>query len=739
MRLEDYRGDSMEKAKFMRLKKMLTQIAPGNVLEALPRPGTEAIERGGFESLGPGNAAAVESGLQKLAEDRFQEIMPSEMFGLEAIVLPRNRPVAFVRGESYDDLEQPWLNLNDDVIKRRISSLLPLIGRVEVPSSPILPYAGTGFVVGKGLIATNRHVAQLFSQGLGLTIRYRAGDAAIDFKRQIDAPDDDGAAYLSVRAVEMIHPYWDVALLRVDNLPTDRMLRLSVKSPEELLSHNVVVIGYPARDDRSDFALQDRVFSRTYNVKRLQPGIIRARAEIQSFENNVNAMTHDASTLGGNSGSAVVDIDSGDVVALHFAGEYLKANYAVPMYELARDSRVAPLLNFEGTLPPTNDWAPAWRSVEGTESSPSAAAPPQLSPPTRVIQLPPSSTDVSAWTIPLRVSVAIGRPSTAQPAGTTADQILDWENGGAEEAIAIDPDYSNRRGFNPSFLETIEVPLPRVSKAMEQDTARVRSDAQKNDDPFELAYYHYSVYMNKRRRTAWFSAANVDGDHRPNIGKRRGDRWYIDPRILRSEQIGQEAFEPGIDRGHLTRREDAAWGNDVASATLANNDTFHFTNCSLQASPFNQGKDRWQGLEQFVLEQHAKKERRRLVVITGPLFAGNDPVYKNDRMNYSVRCPLQFWKICVLIRRDGTPSATAFVLGQEDIQNLPGFEEAFDVAATQIRLADLEERTGLDFGDIKKFDHFAAGGVPGTLELPGGVEGVARRAKIVRNGSDIVV
>jgi endonuclease G len=739
MRLEDYRGDSMEKAKFMRLKKMLTQIAPGNVLEALPRPGTEAIERGGFESLGPGNAAAVESGLQKLAEDRFQEIMPSEMFGLEAIVLPRNRPVAFVRGESYDDLEQPWLNLNDDVIKRRISSLLPLIGRVEVPSSPILPYAGTGFVVGKGLIATNRHVAQLFSQGLGLTIRYRAGDAAIDFKRQIDAPDDDGAAYLSVRAVEMIHPYWDVALLRVDNLPTDRMLRLSVKSPEELLSHNVVVIGYPARDDRSDFALQDRVFSRTYNVKRLQPGIIRARAEIQSFENNVNAMTHDASTLGGNSGSAVVDIDSGDVVALHFAGEYLKANYAVPMYELARDSRVAPLLNFEGTLPPTNDWAPAWRSVEGTESSPSAAAPPQLSPPTRVIQLPPSSTDVSAWTIPLRVSVAIGRPSTAQPAGTTADQILDWENGGAEEAIAIDPDYSNRRGFNPSFLETIEVPLPRVSKAMEQDTARVRSDAQKNDDPFELAYYHYSVYMNKRRRTAWFSAANVDGDHRPNIGKRRGDRWYIDPRILRSEQIGQEAFEPGIDRGHLTRREDAAWGNDVASATLANNDTFHFTNCSLQASPFNQGKDRWQGLEQFVLEQHAKKERRRLVVITGPLFAGNDPVYKNDRMNYSVRCPLQFWKICVLIRRDGTPSATAFVLGQEDIQNLPGFEEAFDVAATQIRLADLEERTGLDFGDIKKFDHFAAGGVPGTLELPGGVEGVARRAKIVRNGSDIIV
>ena len=727
----------MEKAeKFSRLKKILTQIAPGNAIEAVSRPGAEAIEAGGFESLGPGNAAAAESGLQKLAEDRFQEITPSEMLGLEAIVLPRNRPVAFVRGETYDDLEDPWLSLNGDVIKRRIASLLPLIGRVEVPSSPILPYAGTGFVVGRGLIATNRHVAQLFSRGLGLTIRYRAGDAAIDFKRQIDAPDDDRTAYLSVRAVEMIHPYWDMALLRVDDLPTDRILRLSVKSPEELLDHNVVVIGYPARDDRTDLALQDRIFNRTYNVKRLQPGVIRARAKIQSFENTVDALTHDASTLGGNSGSAVIEVDTGEVVALHFAGEYLKSNYAVPMHELARDSRVAPRLNFEGTLPPTNDWAPAWRSVEGTEGSATAAAPPQPSPP-RAVQLlsPLTKADVASnqgntatGPIPLRVS-----------AGTAVDQMLDWENGGAEEAIVIDPDYSTRPGYDPSFLETIDVPLPRVSKAMEQDTARVRSDAQKNDDPFELAYYHYSVYMNKRRRTAWFSAANVDGDHRPDIGKRQGDRWYTDPRILRSEQIGQEAFERGIDRGHLTRRGDTAWGSDVASATLANNDTFHFTNCSLQASAFNQGKDRWQGLERFLLEQHAKKDRRRLVVITGPLFAANDPVYKNDRMSYSVRCPLQFWKICVLIRRDGTPSATGFVLGQEDVQNLPGFEEAFDVAATQIRIADLEERTGLEFGNIKKFDHFAAGGVPGTLELPSGIEGVARRAKIVRNGSDIVV
>jgi endonuclease G len=199
---------------------------------------------------------------------------------------------------------------------------------------------------------------------------------------------------------------------------------------------------------------------------------------------------------------------------------------------------------------------------------------------------------------------------------------------------------------------------------MQKDTATVLPEFQKHGDRFELAYYNYSIYMNKKRRTAWFSAANVDGSQRPNIGKRQGDKWFIDPRISTAEQLGQEAFESGIDRGHLTRREDTAWGTSIADALRSNNDTFHFTNCSLQASAFNRGKDRWQGLEQFLLERHAKKEKRRMVVVTGPVFAANDPV-RNEKMDYPVRCPIQFWKVCVLIRQDDAPSATAFILGQK--------------------------------------------------------------------------
>lgn len=46
----------------------------------------------------------------------------------------------------------------------------------QLPNSPSIPYAGTGFVVGEGLLMTNRHVAQLFSQGVGTQIRYRVVD-----------------------------------------------------------------------------------------------------------------------------------------------------------------------------------------------------------------------------------------------------------------------------------------------------------------------------------------------------------------------------------------------------------------------------------------------------------------------------------------------------------------------------------------------------------------------------------
>ena len=55
-------------------------------------------------------------------------------------------------------------------------------------------------------------------------------------------------------------------------------------------------------------------------------------------------MFHDCSTLGGVSGSCVVDLDSNQVIGLHFAGLYMQYNEAVALWRLVDD----PLLTDAG-------------------------------------------------------------------------------------------------------------------------------------------------------------------------------------------------------------------------------------------------------------------------------------------------------------------------------------------------------------------------------------------------------
>src|ERR1017187_3855134 len=725
-----------------RLNNMLRQIAPKGALESLEIP--SSIGQASPLEVFRTEAHVYDSAVDKLSRDAPGELSDTELYNLEAIVLPLNRPAVFVKGNSYDDLPAAWSHLNTADLKQRLGSNFPSIGRVNVPNSPLIPYAGTAFVVGKELMMTNRHVAEVFSRGLGVNILYTPGDAQIGFTHE--ANEAKNVVQLTVTKVEMIHPFWDMALLRVEGLAQEP-LTLCADATSDLIGHDVAVVGYPALDPRNDFALQNQVFGGTFNVKRLQPGTLRPRTKIRSFENMVDAVTHDASTLGGDSGAAVLDIRTGHVVALHFGGEYLRANYAVSMYDIARDSKLANQLKFEPSVAPTKDYDAAWQRANGggvitlsmKTSHDSPSAPPLPSQSRSVTKAVTSENSPSlSFTLPIQFTITAGQLLSATPEPSTSPFVTTELDKAADEGVVIDQDYSDRPGYDSDFLDGFNVPLPVLSTTMKKATVEVPIEHRKHEDPYELTYFHYSVYMNQSRRTAWFSAANVDGKLRPPIGKREGDRWYVDTRIPKTAQLTQKAFEHGIDRGHLTRREDTAWGTSVASALKANNDTFHFTNCSLQASMFNRGKDRWQGLEQFLLEQHAKKDKRRMTVITGPLFAANDPVYRNDQMDYSVRCPLQFWKVCVLVREDGSAAATGFLLGQNEITDLPGFiTEGFEVSVAQIRIVDLEKKTGLSFGNLAQHDHFAQSG-PGTLEtveLPT----FSAQLKVIREVDDIVI
>lgn len=111
--------------------------------------------------------SAIEGAAKKLMTD--EELTPREQFALEAIIIPDKRPAIDVINGDFVVTQPLWTKFSTDAeIHTRLKNALPSIGRIELPSHPSLPYGGTGFVVGKDLLMTNRHVAEIFALGLGL-------------------------------------------------------------------------------------------------------------------------------------------------------------------------------------------------------------------------------------------------------------------------------------------------------------------------------------------------------------------------------------------------------------------------------------------------------------------------------------------------------------------------------------------------------------------------------------------
>ena len=278
--------------------------------------------------------------------------------------------------------------------------------------------------------------------------------------------------------------------------------------------------------------------------------------------------------------------------------------------------------------------------------------------------------------------------------------------------------YAGYTGYDAGFLH-VPIPLP-VLTDEQRRTAAVRVDAGPGDDPTVLPYTHFSVVMNARRALAYYTVVNIDGSRLVPLQRGR-DRWFLDPRIAQTEQIGEDLYtRNALDRGHLVRRLDPVWGDDPA---VPDADTFHFTNCSPQHERFNQGKDLWQGLENFLLED-AQVRDRRITVFTGPVLADGDPLYKG------VRLPLAFWKVVVYGRTDGTTGSAAYVLEQAGLIEDMLDEAVFAPGAYRVPIAHLVERTGLDLGHLQEFE---------TALSADGLEAAGDHVPVARDYANVVV
>ena len=720
----------MSSAHDQRIRSFLEKIAGPDGLERVVARAEAGRPQAGLGTESAGRAEMASEGAAETVRKLNSRLTLNqpERFYAEAIIIPDLRPAVRISGGDYEVEHQSWRHLNDPARKRTLRAVLPSIGRIELPNHPSLPYAGTGFVVGAGLLMTNRHVAEIFASGTGLTgLNFHSGlKAGIDFRKEDESDPPD---YLDVTGIALIHPYWDMALLKVSGLGGHRTpLSLSLVHPADLQNHEVAVVGYPAFDPRNPSAVQDRVFGGVYNVKRLQPGLVREARIVESFDRTVEAMTHDSSTLGGNSGSAIVDVGTGDILGLHFGGQYLDANFGVPAYELSIDARVVDAgVHFAGKAQPGPGVSDqAWSEVEShapgaVQSGGSAGA----SDAGAAAGGAGMADGGSSWhgaravfELPLRITVELGAPTTAGPAIAVAAA-----SGGTPSAAVIatekmveptrDRDYSSRKGYDPNFLK-VAVPFPRP---LDPSVAAVTKAG-----GTEIPYNHFSIVMHEKRRLALITGANVDASaarkrpgNRPDkdysrdglggLGKNDQERWFLDERLRDDQQLPDQFFtkdRQAFDKGHLVRREDVAWGDTYDEMRFANGDTFHVTNCSPQVAGFNRaaGKN-WGALENQVLGQATSE---RLNVFAGPVLAAGDENFRgidNSSGTIWVPIPSRYWKV-IVAERDGAIESFGFVL-EQDLSTVPWeFAVAADWLPLMRSIAEIEEMAGIVFPQVAR-------------------------------------
>ena len=247
--------------------------------------------------------------------------------------------------------------------------------------------------------------------------------------------------------------------------------------------------------------------------------------------------------------------------------------------------------------------------------------------------------------------------------------------------------YKNRNGYDANFLEK-KVPLPNIPDNLMNDVVKL-----KNSNNEELKYTNFSAVLSKSRGLAFYTAVNIDGSKLKQL-ERNNDVWYYDPRVDLEFQYGPELYSNNdLDRGHLVRRLDPVWGSNFKDA---NEDTFHFSNCSPQHKNLNQKT--WLDLEDYIL-RNTDVHDLKVNVFTGPVFNQNDLIYRGKYL-----IPSEFWKVVTIVKNDDNAiSSTAYLQTQKQlIENL---KFVFGEYKTyQVRITKIESLTGLDFGNLRTFD-----------------------------------
>jgi hypothetical protein len=267
-------------------------------------------------------------------EQRLRE-RPDVLDSLEAVVrTDGSRPSFMIRNGEVDRTTSPlgaWADALD-TSANMLRDAISCVGRIDIPSA-VHGFEGTGFLIQDNLLATNRHVLQAVARRENDGTWILKQDVTIDFGHEFRARESVSRRALRrvifagskpiLEAGPVDHKKLDLALIElVPGAPEDlprAPLSLDMAGDWAAPDISVYTLGYPAKPGVGTYppTLLEQLFQMTFGCKRLAPGkIMRSRLEIHTW-----TLAHDATTLGGNSGSVILVVGREyAAVGLHYGG-----------------------------------------------------------------------------------------------------------------------------------------------------------------------------------------------------------------------------------------------------------------------------------------------------------------------------------------------------------------------------------------------------------------------------------
>jgi endonuclease G len=578
----------------------------------------------------------------------------------------------------------------------------PVARIVVMPDRSDAPEAiATGFLITPRLLITNHHVLPSKSSAAGLGANFlhdqQTGrvQAGVFFELK---PDD---FYLSDETLDFALVAISAKAREGNSIEEFGAIPLIEATPKILIGQPVNIVQYP------EGGVKQWAYTQNELLDVLDDGFLHYTTD----------------TMRGSSGSPAFN-QAWELVALHHAGVPEIRNGQIWSTrgqpwdaEKMDDDEVSWIANegarvsaIVGRLAAQRPAQPAQQALldqllRATSDPLAAVASPAENLPVQIpglsTQTNPMANNVFNFSGPVTIHVNGDSSATITPQTSPATPLA------VEAVIRFDRNYDAKKGYQEKFLK-LKVAMPTL-KASRLGEILKGTDGK----PLLLNYRHYSLVMNQARRLQMWSAVNVDyspdkrGDKsRKELGT---DKWIPDPRIPGQDQITDADFyKPAgqIDRGHIVRREDNAWGADEEEIEYSNSDTFHWTNCTPQHTAFNKefpGKKYgrngiWGEFEAYVQDQLLAGEKR-CCILAGPVLAKNDP--SKDFGAGPIQYPVKFWKVIAVVSGTGNKrklNTYGFVFDQTDVVTTFGIEfTAGTFGRYQKKLSEISTLAGVGF------------------------------------------